>query len=678
MLRPHVAAASRAARRWLSARPFPPAHGYVQRTTVPTFHFQGSLPRLPIPSLPETIERYLYFAAPLVPAPQLEATRELAAHFCAPSGDGPAMQAELERRAKRTYSSFISALWFDMYLEDRRPLPLNSNPHLAFADDEGPGRSGQAERAARLIDASVAFYRTLRDFELEPDVFHTRPKLTEGAAWWELLVSLLPTSMSFYGAAAFGAYPLDMSQYANLFESTRVPLPRRDELRKAAERDDGSLRRHVLVQRGARFFEVEAVGADGRSVGAPALELALREILGSDGAASPTAGAAAGLGLLTSLPRDEWSAARAALEQSGGRARDALGAIDRALFAVALDEARPERLVDVNNTFLHGDGSNRWFDKSFQLIVTANGKAAVNFEHSWGDGVAVLRYFNATYEYARRLPSVKPARAQAPAPARELDFGAALPPGVAAALERARARLAAHIASMSVEVVESQLVGSAWAKRNGLSPDGLMQMSLQLAHHRLHGKAVSTYESASTAAFKHGRTDVIRAATPESLALCEVFADRASGAARRAGALRLAVGTHSRVTRDCLMGKGVDRHLFALRQLALELRGAPPAALADGTYATFCEIIISTSTLTSEALADGGFGPVGPRCYAAGYGIRAEGCRFVLRSQRPDVAALGRCILEAQREMRAAIEADAQDRARGGGPGGAAAPAAGG
>ena len=36
----------------------------------------------------------------------------------------------------------------------------------------------------------------------------------------------------------------------------------------------------------------------------------------------------------------------------------------------------------------------RWFDKSFQLVVCKDGKAAVNFEHAWGDGVAVLRFFN--------------------------------------------------------------------------------------------------------------------------------------------------------------------------------------------------------------------------------------------------------------------------------------------
>ena len=51
-----------------------------------------------------------------------------------------------------------------------------------------------------------------------------------------------------------------------------------------------------------------------------------------------------------------------------------------------------------------GDGTDRWLDKSFQLVVAANGKAAVNFEHAWGDGVAVLRYFNEVYAASCGLP----------------------------------------------------------------------------------------------------------------------------------------------------------------------------------------------------------------------------------------------------------------------------------
>lgn len=41
---------------------------------------------------------------------------------------------------------------------------------------------------------------------------------------------------------------------------------------------------------------------------------------------------------------------------------------------------------------------SRWFDKSFSLIVAKNGEAAINFEHSWGDGIAVLRFLNEIYK----------------------------------------------------------------------------------------------------------------------------------------------------------------------------------------------------------------------------------------------------------------------------------------
>lgn len=43
--------------------------------------------------------------------------------------------------------------------------------------------------------------------------------------------------------------------------------------------------------------------------------------------------------------------------------------------------------------------------QSFQLIVCPNGKSAINFEHSWGDGVAVLRYFDEIYQESVATPT---------------------------------------------------------------------------------------------------------------------------------------------------------------------------------------------------------------------------------------------------------------------------------
>ena len=60
------------------------------------------------------------------------------------------------------------------------------------------------------------------------------------------------------------------------------------------------------------------------------------------------------------------------------------------------------------------DGCNRWFDKCFSLIVSGNGKSCVNFEHAWGDGVAVLRYFNEVFDETTKrafaTPDLQPAK----------------------------------------------------------------------------------------------------------------------------------------------------------------------------------------------------------------------------------------------------------------------------
>ena len=42
------------------------------------------------------------------------------------------------------------------------------------------------------------------------------------------------------------------------------------------------------------------------------------------------------------------------------------------------------------------------------MILTKDGRASVNFEHSWGDGVAVLRYFNEVWKETTTKPFVHP------------------------------------------------------------------------------------------------------------------------------------------------------------------------------------------------------------------------------------------------------------------------------
>ena len=66
----------------------------LQRSIVPTMHFQRSLPRLPVPKLEKTLERYVKAQEPLLPKQAFEQTSKLVADFQAKDAPGIALQNE--------------------------------------------------------------------------------------------------------------------------------------------------------------------------------------------------------------------------------------------------------------------------------------------------------------------------------------------------------------------------------------------------------------------------------------------------------------------------------------------------------------------------------------------------------------------------------------------------------
>ena len=71
------------------------------------------------------------------------------------------------------------------------------------------------------------------------------------------------------------------------------------------------------------------------------------------------------------------------------RRETALQTIEAAAFVVCLDEAKPTNAEERVRKFLFGNGSNRWYDKSLQIVVCNNGISAIVCEHAALDGVSV-------------------------------------------------------------------------------------------------------------------------------------------------------------------------------------------------------------------------------------------------------------------------------------------------
>jgi carnitine O-acetyltransferase len=78
------------------------------------------------------------------------------------------------------------------------------------------------------------------------------------------------------------------------------------------------------------------------------------------------------------------------------------------------------------------------------------------------------------------------------------------------------------IANVDLEISPSPY-GKGYIKSVKISPDGYLQLALQLAFYRDQGYTPLTYESASTRRFYMGRTEVIRAASEDSKRFVELF-----------------------------------------------------------------------------------------------------------------------------------------------------------
>lgn len=655
--------AATSARRSFATSATPAEYSYS--TIIPTYYYQKGLHKLPIPTLQETIKKFLYFAEPVLTNEQFELTKKAALEFEANAG--LKLHTTLTEWDKNhSDTSYIAEMWYDMYLENRDPLPLNLNPQLSWRDDTrspvGQGMNERCTRAANLIYAAASFHCALEDNKLKPDVFIMKPEVYNNPIF-QNVVKLLPPKYGYLAAAGLAqSYPLDMSQYPRLFKSTRVPKEKKDELWTSSKRI-----KHIVVQRGPRFYTLQVLTDDYKPISPVQIEANLRAILAEgekdsitgskgdaslDGTTNRQVGVTninkqsyekeAPIGALTGLERNEWAKARDVLNKV---CPAEIEAIDSALFVLTLDDSSPEDPASLSRAMLHGDARNRWFDKCFNLIVNANGRAGVAWEHAWGDGAAVLYFFNEVFKHVNSLPMREPVTSNIPNIsgssgnlAKRLDFSNALKdPFIISSIRKAESYTDGVISDTNLQVYQMPSFTKEDIKKSNLSPDGVMQMSMQIAHWRAHGYTPSTYESASTAAYKHGRTETIRVATPESVELCRIFSDNNTskeGLLARYAMLSKAANRHRKTTLECVTGKGVDRHLFAMEKWASRTMDSVPGIFTDKGFQHFKTIRLSTSTLSSDALEGGGFGPVNRSSYGVGYGVEERGTHFHIMSYK--------------------------------------------
>lgn len=90
-----------------------------------------------------------------------------------------------------------------------------------------------------------------------------------------------------------------------------------------------------------------------------------------------------------------------------------------------------------------------------------------------------------------------------------------------------------------------------------------MQLGIQLAYFQQNGEYVGTYESCSTAAFKHGRTETIRPCTMETKLFCDAISGKADVWDRnhlREMVLKCSE-KHGQLIKEAAMGQGFGKKI---------------------------------------------------------------------------------------------------------------------
>lgn len=174
---------------------------YIEKSKTPTMHFQLSLPRLPIPKLEDTCRRYLNAQRPLLSKEQLKKTAIYVNEFLIK--DGIKLHKELiEKDAKNCNTSYISEPWFDMYLRDRKPLPINYNPFLVLEPDLNSEQNIQLVKATNLIISSLRFMKSLKENILQPEIFYLKSETAHNNIF-HIITRFLPSEFRWYGAYLF-------------------------------------------------------------------------------------------------------------------------------------------------------------------------------------------------------------------------------------------------------------------------------------------------------------------------------------------------------------------------------------------------------------------------------------------------------------------------------------------
>ncbi|KAG6888425.1 hypothetical protein C0992_008505 [Termitomyces sp. T32_za158] len=593
---------------------------------------RSTLPRLPVPDLRQTLDRYLASLEPLL----LEDERlgkssfesayslrcKLAQSF--ESGIGKLLQERLHGPPPSVFlhqalDRASSSNWLDdnfwmqkAYLEWRAPLLINSNWWLAFHDDHlipqgaltgesSDNRAGitlwQVRRAAWLIYRVLEFKGKLDEGEIHPDTTRT------------------------------GIWLRRSTQ--KMFNIGRIPAQFCDILSSPTNSNSPDSRK-LLISIHNWFYTIDVYREPNSPSDIPRLvtprEIAthIRAVVLDVEQRLANGERALPVGILSADDRDAWAASQQYLLSLNPKNRKTYQTMLASVMALSLDhmthtippsplqthspQGISQEILDSHLRTIRAHSlnvANRFYDKPFTVIVDPSTHAGATGEHAPCD--ALVPSIVAEYGIVQGIDEAAfddTLDDTDPGGWQRLDWVA--DDKIRQECDAAHARAIKIIEDSDNSVLWFQGYGTDWIKGIAkFGPDAYIQMVLQLAWYKTRREFTATYETVLTRMFKHGRTETLRTLTRDSRAWVLEMVDTKSTAAARFAALQRAIKTHSRLTKEAATGRGIDRHLLGLRLMLRPQDGEQAPLFDDELFDRSQQWKLSTSGLSAGHLFRG-------------------------------------------------------------------------
>uniref|UniRef100_A0A8C5GXK6 carnitine O-palmitoyltransferase n=1 Tax=Gouania willdenowi TaxID=441366 RepID=A0A8C5GXK6_GOUWI len=553
------------------------------------YSYQGSLPNLPVPTIKDTVKRYLESVRPLMDDTGYERMTKLAAEF--ESSVGNRLQWYLKLKSLWA-ANYVSDWWEEyVYLRGRGPIMVNSNYYGMDFLYVTPTPI-QSARAGNSIHAFFLYRRKLNREEIKP---------------WLLR----------------SAVPCCSYQFERMFDTCRIPGTLTDTVQHWQDSD------YIVVYHRGRYFRLKVYQA-ARLLSPREIEFQIQRILDDP---SPPSKGEANLGALTAGDRIPWAKARTKYFSSGVNKRS-LDCIEKAAFFVSLDDDEQGMMGDdpaasldrYAKSLLHGKCYDRWFDKSFTVIYYKNGKNGINAEHSWADAPVLAHLWEYTlatdsFQLGYNAEGHCKGNVDSSLP-RPQKLNWEIPPEVQISQSLAVAQAIAD--DIDFHVFSFRDFGKGKVKKCRVSPDAFIQMALQMARKTF----CLTYEASMTRLFREGRTETVRSCSNESSAFVRALE---ADVCRRL--FHSASEKHQLLYRCAMTGAGIDRHLFCLYVVSKYLGLESP--FLKEVLSEPWRLSTSQTPIQQVELFDmvnypeyiscgGGFGPVADDGYGVSYSIVGE------------------------------------------------------